>query len=129
MIANIDWLSAFIVLLFTGVYLQALQPQRNRERKHQVYENERARPTAVSPVPPPIAAALNSLEAANSRLNELVTALELRLTMVMAPPPPAGVGDTAKQARNSLALQIESNVSSVHFATDRIDSIINRLEL
>jgi hypothetical protein len=39
------------------------------------------------------------------------------------------VGEASKMARHSLALQIEANANSIQAAADRIDSIINRLEV
>lgn len=82
-------------------------------------------PTPVAAVP----AAVSELDSACARIHDRVSLLEQRLQALLQPLPPAGVGDNAKLARHSLAMQIESSAHSVHAAAERIDSLINRLEV
>lgn len=81
------------------------------------------------PVPTPVSSAVAQLDAANSRLHERISSLTQRLEHVLAPMGPQGVGENAKLARHSLALQIESEAAKVNGAADRLDDIITRLEL
>lgn len=83
-------------------------------------------PTAASPV----SGAINTLNNATDGLHERLTALTQRLESILAPLPPAGVGEVAnKLARHSLALQIESEAGKVAAASDRIDGLLQRLEI
>jgi hypothetical protein len=82
-------------------------------------------PTPVAAVP----AAIAGLDNGVSRLHDRIGLLEQRLAALTQPLPPAGVGEASKMARHSLALQIEANANSIQAAADRIDSIINRLEV
>lgn len=84
----------------------------------------------ASAQPPAIAAALNSLNSGNERLHDRITVLLQRLDSVLSPLPPAPVGDAGqKLARHSLALQIGAEAAGVSLAAERLDGIINRLEL
>lgn len=71
--------------------------------------------TAIAAVP----AALGSLDAACARLHDRLSLLEQRLVAVLQPLPPSPVGDNAKMARHSLALQIEAGGHSVNGAAER----------
>lgn len=77
----------------------------------------------------PVPSALNEAENNAARLHDRISLLEQRLNSVLSALPPAGVNETAKMARHSLALQIVAQASDIGLAADRIDSIISRLEL
>jgi hypothetical protein len=82
-------------------------------------------PTPIAAVP----GAMSALDNACARLHDRISLLEQRLAALLQPLPPASVGDNAKMARHSLALQIEAAGFTVNGAAERIDSIINRLEV
>lgn len=87
-------------------------------------------PTATAqPVTQAVPGALIGLEETLANLHDRLGLLEQRLNAVLTPPPPASVSDGAKLARHSLALQLDSIAASVAGARDRVDSLINRLEL
>lgn len=92
--------------------------------------NQQTSTATPQPVKAPIVVAVEGMDATTNRLHERLSMLENRLAAVLAPQPPQGVGDTqGKLARHSLALQLDSANASIAGACDRIDSIINRLEL
>lgn len=78
---------------------------------------------------PRVPGAIASLGDATGRLHERLTNLLQRLEPILAPLPPASVGEGSKLARHSLALQIESEADKVNNASDRVDSLISRLEI
>lgn len=84
---------------------------------------------AAQPVPLAVPSAVQHLDKATENLHEAISELERRLGPVLSPLPPAGVGETAKLARHSLALQIDAGATSVDHAAGRIAGLINRLEL
>lgn len=85
--------------------------------------------TTTTQAPAPVPNALNGLDNQVARMHERLAHLEQRLNIILAPLPPTGVGEAQKMARHSLALQIEAATASLTNAGDRLDSLIERLEL
>ena len=81
------------------------------------------------PTPQPVVGACEALANAGDMLHDRITALEQRLSAILSPLPPAGVAEGKPSTRHSLALQIESEASKVCSAVERIEQLINRLEL
>lgn len=85
-----------------------------------------AAPVPSSPVP----AAVQSLDRVTAELHDRINGLTQRLEPILAPQPPASVGEqNAKLARHSLALQIDSNVQAINGAISRLEGLMNRLEI
>lgn len=84
----------------------------------------------AAPKANPIPAACGELDNSIAFLHDRLSLLEQRLAAVLSPLPPASVGEgKPNTARHSMALMIESSAGGVRAAGDRVDSLINRLEL
>ena len=83
----------------------------------------------TAPEAPPVHRALQFLEKAHASLHDRIGALYARLEPILAPQPQQPVGNEAMSNRASIAGQIESEARAAMSATERIEGLLNRLEV